>query len=262
MSKPKIFISHISEESGFANNLKEWIDDTLLGGIDLFVSSDDGLSIPLGSEWLERIRKSLEDSTIMLVLISHQSKNRKWIYFESGAGYIKGIPVIPICIGGISKNELPIPLNALQAIVLPNFDNEKKLIDLIAKSAGLKTPKSISQLEFPKTKIDEIIPPLTPIPAINISFLEMANLQKALINLINFFVKNGLARNESFTLTEIEEMTSVKKERKRKYLLNILEKMLEQKLVEKSKENQKTYWRITAKGEEEFKKIKEDIGSS
>src|SRR5689334_13642301 len=128
MGKKQIFISHTHSESDFANSLQDWIREILDDYIEIFISSDNGVSIPLGSEWSRKLKESLENSSIFLVLISHRSKDRNWIYFEAGAGYVRDIPVIPICIGGLTKIELSTPLSLLQAIEIPNKDNEKALI--------------------------------------------------------------------------------------------------------------------------------------
>ena len=78
--KPQIFISHAHQDADFANALRKWIDDALLAGVEFFVSSDQE-SIPLGSEWASRIRDALAKSSIMLVLVSPKSMNRRWLYF-------------------------------------------------------------------------------------------------------------------------------------------------------------------------------------
>ncbi len=123
MERPQVFISHIHEDTDFAKAIKNWLDDILLGAISFFVSTDRS-SIPLGSEWPKKIKESLEKSEILLVIVSASSISRRWIYFEAGAGYVRGIPVIPICVGELGLNNLPSPLNLLQAIELPGEDEE------------------------------------------------------------------------------------------------------------------------------------------
>ena len=53
MEKPKLFISHISEEEELASILKEHLLDDFLGVVDVFVSSDGG-SIAAGAAGLTK----------------------------------------------------------------------------------------------------------------------------------------------------------------------------------------------------------------
>jgi hypothetical protein len=51
MSKPILFISHITEEKQVALALKSRLEKAFLGMVDIFASSDPS-SIKLGQEWL------------------------------------------------------------------------------------------------------------------------------------------------------------------------------------------------------------------
>ena len=67
MGKPKIFISHISEEADLAAILKEHIAKDFLNLVDVFVSSDTE-SIMAGENWLNSIESALQDACIELIL--------------------------------------------------------------------------------------------------------------------------------------------------------------------------------------------------
>jgi hypothetical protein len=54
-----VFISHISEERNLALFIKSEIEAAFLGMVDLFVSTDEGESLPLGQRWLDKISKAL-----------------------------------------------------------------------------------------------------------------------------------------------------------------------------------------------------------
>lgn len=86
MDRPIVFISHISEESAIAVTIKKLIDESFLGMLDVFVSSDNGESLPMGSRWLQRINDALKKCSVELILCSPQSIKRPWINFEAGAG--------------------------------------------------------------------------------------------------------------------------------------------------------------------------------
>jgi hypothetical protein len=124
-----IFISHITKDSEIAKTLKSWIESTLLGNHEVFVSSDSQ-SLPAGTKWLDEITKAITSSKILLILCSPESIHRPWINFEAGCGWAKSIPVIPICYGGLTKIQLPQPIAALQALELNQTFPEEIFIAL------------------------------------------------------------------------------------------------------------------------------------
>ena len=106
MPKKLIFISHISGEAELARALKQHLVHDFLGYFDVFVSSD-GKTIPAGAKWLEELSGALRRSLAMVVLCSHESVTRPWVNFEAGGGWVRGIPVIPICHSGMTQDDLP-----------------------------------------------------------------------------------------------------------------------------------------------------------
>jgi len=126
MTNKVIFLSHIHEERDLAILIKTAIENEFSGFVDVFVSSD-GISIPAGSNFLNRIEDGLVNCIGALYLISPKSVNRNWINFELGAIWIRNavslrqegpeIPALPICHSGITPSELPKPIDNLNAIV-------------------------------------------------------------------------------------------------------------------------------------------------
>ena len=134
----KVFISHIAEEVALASVLKDWIESTFLGQVDVFVSEHD---ISSGDQWFRRLGEELTDAKAMLVLCSERSVSRPWINFEAGAGNVKGVPVIPICYAGVSKDTLPAPLLFFQALDVRAEDFGVRVIGDLAKHLGYaRTP--------------------------------------------------------------------------------------------------------------------------
>ena len=258
MRKKQIFISHTSEEADFARSLKSWIQRIFDKHIDLFVSTDNGISIPLGEEWPQKIKQSLEKSSIMLVLVSHKSKDKNWIYFEAGAGYVREIPVIPICIGGITKDELPIPLKFLQAIVFPNKSNEKALFDRIIEVSKLDFPESFrkiidsEKLELPRREIvQEKITKVSKTEKID--FIATVFESEVKLKLLDFLLDN----ENKFTITEMEIKSKLKPLKRRKFILKILDELQEYEYVKKSRDINQTFYTLTDTGRKMFAKIKE-----
>lgn len=134
--KKKVFISHISEEKELAELLKRGIEKKFLGVVEVFVSSD-GYSIETGKMWLGQITNALNNADAMIALCSKDSVLRPWVNFEMGAGWMKGINVIPACHTNMTIQELPSPINSLQAVTISNKYGLDKVFEVLAKSFDL-----------------------------------------------------------------------------------------------------------------------------
>jgi|GEM_PF-1035751 len=139
MDKAGIFISHIAEERALAEILKRHLRTDFLELVDVFVSSDIN-SIGAGERWLRAIDSALERAKVELVLCSHASIREPWINFETGAGWTRRIPTVPICHSGLRLGDLPMPMNVLEAIEAGQLDGIRKLYGLIARVIGSQIP--------------------------------------------------------------------------------------------------------------------------
>ena len=136
----KVFVSYISEEVTLASVLKRWIESTFPGEVFAFVSAHD---IRPGQQWFNRLGEELTDAKAMLVLCSQRSISRRWINFEAGAGYVKGISVIPICFAGVTTDTLPEPLRFFQGLDAGEDDFGVKVIEALAQDFGYAKPPVI-----------------------------------------------------------------------------------------------------------------------
>jgi len=110
----RIFLSHVSDEAPEARAIKQGLE-AAMPGLDVFVSAVD---IHLGDAWLREIDEALTDARAVLALCSPSSVRRPWINFESGSGWTRRLPVVPLCHKGLRKDQLPDPLRIFQAIEL------------------------------------------------------------------------------------------------------------------------------------------------
>lgn len=184
---PKIFISHISEEAALANILKDHIDQDFLGMLDLFVSTDLN-SISAGSQWLEEIKKALQEAQIELLLCSRRSIQRPWLNFEAGAAYVKDLPIVPICHTDLQPSQLPPPYNLFQAVKASDAIDLKKLYILISAKLGSKVPAtdlSVLAREIQKFEQDHSQPAaaVTPEAAPDLEKKARAGLPEAMVQL-------------------------------------------------------------------------------
>jgi hypothetical protein len=113
----KVFLSHISEEAPLGSVLKQWIQTTFLGQIDVFLSNDSA-SLPIGTKWLDKIDRAMREADMLLILASSHALKRPWINFEAGLGWAREIDIIPLCHSGQRRSKLPPPLSEFQAVDL------------------------------------------------------------------------------------------------------------------------------------------------
>jgi hypothetical protein len=139
-----MFISHISEERPIAIILKKWIESTFLGQRSVFISSDSD-SIPAGSKWLDEINSALDSAKVLVILCSPASIKRPWINFEAGCGWIKRIPILPICHSGMTKSDLPLPLSLSQGLEIDEHIFGQHLFTSLAKHFKVK---SVPQIDY------------------------------------------------------------------------------------------------------------------
>jgi hypothetical protein len=121
-----IFISHISEETSIAEILKDWIESTFLGQCEVFASSDRE-NLPAGNKWIGEIDQALDSA---VVLFSPTSLKRPWVNVQTGWGWIKGLPIIPICHSGLKKDDLPPRISSFQGI---EIDSDGFVSDLFGR---------------------------------------------------------------------------------------------------------------------------------
>lgn len=138
MGKPILFISHITEERGFALALQEVLNDIYRNQLDIFVSSSK-TNIDLGDNWIEKVNYNLENMSMMIVLCSKESYNRNWINYEAGVGIGKNILVIPVIYGNLTIKELGLPLNQWELLKFEDSTFLEKIVIKIDKCCSIKS---------------------------------------------------------------------------------------------------------------------------
>ena len=139
----KIFISVIEEEQYVAQAISSLLFHLLPSGSFVFHAA----RIEAGENWLDRIRRELNDASIVLSVLSPESIGNPWIHFEGGAAWLAGKRLIPLC-HGIAKNALPYPWSTLQALQIP--DEAREMVSGIARAArevpSIPTLKDLPQI--------------------------------------------------------------------------------------------------------------------
>lgn len=112
-----IFISHQQKDKDAAKKIADYLIEA---GIDVYFDAYDGdLRIHHQSNnakaVTDSIRKGINNSSHMLVLVSPNTLYSTWVPFEIGYGYDK-TDLYTLCLKGIPKGRLPEYLNASKII--------------------------------------------------------------------------------------------------------------------------------------------------
>ena len=133
--KRGIFISHNVPEAKLAIALKEFLQAGLGAGYPVFVSSDYH-TIQGGKPWFAEIVTAVSTATTVLVIVTADSVDQRWLNFEAGIGIGCGIPIMPLLMRGFTKERFMPPLNQLQARDLANRDDFDGMIKDFAEVFG------------------------------------------------------------------------------------------------------------------------------
>jgi TIR domain-containing protein len=135
-----VFVSHIHEEAALGGVVKGLIEEVFTRDeVRAFLSSDMR-DLPAGRKWLDEVQGQLALSRVIVSLISPISLRRPWVNIELGAGWSKGLRVIPLCHSGQRVDDLPPPLGLFMGIGLDQSDAAERLLVGIADGLGLGHP--------------------------------------------------------------------------------------------------------------------------
>jgi hypothetical protein len=148
VGKRAIFISHAQEDAPLAEVVKVQIEKVFGKGVAVFVSSIPG-AIPPGSDWLDSILRNLVSSDAFFVLLTPNSMQRRFVWFEIGFSWLrrqqKECEMYAACVPPIVVGSLPEPLCRLQATALSDKGRTQALFARLIKQYGLG---NLDTLEF------------------------------------------------------------------------------------------------------------------
>jgi hypothetical protein len=161
-----VFVSHIHEEAALGSAVKKLIEDVFeRDGVQAFLSSDLR-DLPAGRKWLEEIGGQLGQCRVVVSLLSPASLVRPWVNIELGAGWIKGLRVIPLSHSGLLVSVLPRPFGDFNGVGLDQNDAAQRLLGGIADGLGLSPPSQrldfaamLKELRAAASKSESVPPP-------------------------------------------------------------------------------------------------------
>ncbi|MCF2502745.1 TIR domain-containing protein [Dyadobacter sp. CY107] len=124
----KIFISHASVDKEIVEQVIEYIRAIGVPDDNIFCTSFPGYGIPLGENFLDRIRVEIRSDTIVIFVLSHNFYKSAVSLCEMGAAWVNSKEHIPVLIPPFEFNEIKgvIPLTQGMRINDKDYINELK----------------------------------------------------------------------------------------------------------------------------------------
>ncbi len=131
-----IFISHKESEKQLASMLVEFLIASLdLDDQQIRCTSVPGHQLPFGSTIPEQLKKDINSSSAVVVLLTQESLRSKWVLFEIGASWALGKTIVPILGSGLTHSDLPGPLENYPSVQIESDDASYRLKDSVSQMA-------------------------------------------------------------------------------------------------------------------------------
>ena len=134
--KKLIFISHRESEAKLASHLVDFLLASLqISETEIRCTSVPGHQLPFGKNISQQLKKDINISSAVIVLLTKQSLKSNWVLFELGASWALSKIIIPIIAPGLSYKDLPGPLNDFPCIQIDKTDAISRMKDGINQVA-------------------------------------------------------------------------------------------------------------------------------
>lgn len=126
------FISYSGDDAAIA---KEIVADLENASLRTFIASRD---LGAGQLWTDEIRRALQASRALLILLTPNSVARPWVMLEVGASWALGKPLIP-ALAFVDPRSLPEVIASYQSMRIETNEGRRALVDQLVR---LSTSKS------------------------------------------------------------------------------------------------------------------------
>lgn len=142
---PQVFLSYSNTDRPIASQLARALKER---GVSTWWDAE----IRLGDRWEKSIEQALLDADAVVVLVTPQSVESRWVTMEWSGALANSRLVIPVVAGGLSLADLPYALSHIQGVLFDS-DNPAELDRLV--SAIKKTVQEVpAAAERPSEVVD------------------------------------------------------------------------------------------------------------
>ncbi len=168
----KVFISHSSIDRSLAEKLVDLLENMGVMSQNIFCSSVEGYGVPLGEDFLQRIKMELDESIMVLLLFSKNYYSSPICLCEMGAVWVKTILHVPVLVPPFSFRDIKGVATLTQGLII----NDKKGLNSLYEK--VKTQLNLDEININcwERKRDKFISELlTDIEKTDYELLEPAN---------------------------------------------------------------------------------------
>jgi len=124
----RIFLSHPHSNSRTAIAFAHWLEEAFAGQIDVICTSEPEHEIDPGKMVTTGLVEHIRLSSVVLVLVTHESLELPWLFYEMGAAHALGKVFIPCVAHGVSLRDLPPQAYEYQGAELSSREGLAKLV--------------------------------------------------------------------------------------------------------------------------------------
>jgi hypothetical protein len=125
----KIFISHATADKEIVELFIDLLEDIGLKSNQIFCSSFEGYGIPLGEDFLDRIKQELSSDVIVLFIITNNFYESKVCLCEMGAAWALSKGHIPIVVPPLSYSDIKGVIPMTQGLLINDLSKLNSLKD-------------------------------------------------------------------------------------------------------------------------------------
>ena len=144
----RIFISHSHSDREIASLLVDFLLAALeIKPGDIRCSSVPGHYLPPGTSIAEQLREDLNQTVVLMGLITQDSLRSTWVLFELGSSWATRKLIIPVVGPGLSYRDLPGPLAQFLGVQIDDENPSYRMTDVINR---LSETLSVNQQMNPR----------------------------------------------------------------------------------------------------------------
>lgn len=140
----KVFISHSSLDKVYAQVLVDFIKKVfVLRSNEIRCTSIEGYTIDTGDDFNSTLRHEVEDSEVLIAIVSNNLVASAYSMFELGARWGSKKPLLPVTFSDEGINSMEDPFRTIQAKPLNNYKSVLRFVEDLGKYLN-KEPENTS----------------------------------------------------------------------------------------------------------------------
>ena len=141
----RVLISHSTKDADLARVLSQFLKRSTTDRIEVWFSSDDSPTGGLqpGVTWYDKLRDELSQTDLVLALITPNSIDAPWLYFETGFGAAdQNKLIVPVYLG-LKASEIGMPLSGYQLFDIGQTNSFKSFVSKVFSIANITYYKEV-----------------------------------------------------------------------------------------------------------------------